>query len=69
MKGDYIEFLAEMDLLCALSACPQGDVSNTADDTGDVESYPLDVYVGHPSDDLLDQWRNQPALPITNFNN
>ncbi|XP_053695572.1 uncharacterized protein LOC128743078 [Sabethes cyaneus] len=26
-KGDYIEFIADMDLLVALSACPQGDVS------------------------------------------
>uniref|UniRef100_A0A182K732 DUF1989 domain-containing protein n=1 Tax=Anopheles christyi TaxID=43041 RepID=A0A182K732_9DIPT len=26
-KGDHIEFLAEMNLLVALSACPQGDVS------------------------------------------
>ncbi|XP_022258664.1 uncharacterized protein C11D3.03c-like [Limulus polyphemus] len=26
-KGDYIEFIAEMDLLVALSVCPQGDVS------------------------------------------
>ncbi|XP_055849737.1 uncharacterized protein LOC129914484 [Episyrphus balteatus] len=26
-KGDYIEFIADMNLLVALSACPQGDVS------------------------------------------
>ncbi|XP_046997096.1 uncharacterized protein C11D3.03c [Schistocerca americana] len=26
-KGDYIEFIADMDLLVALSACPHGDVS------------------------------------------
>lgn len=26
-KGDYIEFIADMDLLVALSTCPQGDVS------------------------------------------
>ncbi|XP_076322413.1 uncharacterized protein LOC143231701 isoform X3 [Tachypleus tridentatus] len=26
-KGDYIEFIAEIDLLVALSVCPQGDVS------------------------------------------
>lgn len=26
-KGDYFEFFAEMDLLCALSACPGGDLS------------------------------------------
>ena len=27
MKGDYIEFLAETDLLMALSTCPGGDLS------------------------------------------
>ncbi|KAE9971294.1 hypothetical protein BLS_003851 [Venturia inaequalis] len=27
-KGDYIEFFAEQDLLCALSTCPGGDLSN-----------------------------------------
>jgi uncharacterized protein YcgI (DUF1989 family) len=26
--GDYIEFFAEMDLLCALSTCPGGDLSS-----------------------------------------
>ncbi|KAJ9664130.1 hypothetical protein H2201_005370 [Coniosporium apollinis] len=27
VKGDYIEFFAETDLLCALSTCPGGDLS------------------------------------------
>jgi uncharacterized protein YcgI (DUF1989 family) len=27
-KGDYFEFFAEIDLLCALSTCPGGDLSN-----------------------------------------
>ena len=26
-EGDYLEFFAEIDLLCAMSACPAGDVS------------------------------------------
>ncbi|MBI4671285.1 MAG: DUF1989 domain-containing protein [Chloroflexi bacterium] len=26
-KGDYFEFFAEIDLLCALSACPHGDMT------------------------------------------
>lgn len=26
-EGDYFEFFAEMDLLCALSACPHGDMT------------------------------------------
>ncbi|KAF2231431.1 hypothetical protein EV356DRAFT_452008 [Viridothelium virens] len=29
-KGDFIEFFAEMDLLCALSTCPGGDLSKWA---------------------------------------
>jgi len=29
-KGDYIEFFAEIDLLCALSTCPGGDLSTWA---------------------------------------
>ncbi|KAN0061860.1 hypothetical protein ACQY0O_005854 [Thecaphora frezii] len=28
-KGDYFEFFAETDLLCALSTCPGGDLSKT----------------------------------------
>ena len=27
VAGSYIEFFAEMDLLCALSTCPGGDLS------------------------------------------
>jgi uncharacterized protein YcgI (DUF1989 family) len=27
-KGDYFEFFAEIDLLCALSTCPGGDLSS-----------------------------------------
>lgn len=26
-KGDYLEFFAEIDLLCAMSCCPGGDLS------------------------------------------
>ena len=26
-KGDFIEFFAEIDLICALSTCPGGDLS------------------------------------------
>jgi uncharacterized protein YcgI (DUF1989 family) len=42
--GDYIEFLAEIDLLCALSACPGGDCgSEHSSDT--VQCWPLTVEV------------------------
>jgi len=44
--GDYIEFLAEIDLLVSASTCPQGDVSVACGD-GDVEPvvFPLKVEV------------------------
>ena len=39
-KGDYFEFFAEIDLLCAVSTCPQGDLSApvTGPDAKDVNS-------------------------------
>lgn len=56
-KGDYIELVAEMDLLLALCACPQGDVSSSASDSDDVTCFPLDVCVGQPDDALIAEWR------------
>jgi uncharacterized protein len=47
--GDYVEFFAEQDLLCAVSACPYGDVSVPlwGDEAGDALSvcHPLRVEV------------------------
>ncbi|XP_058818135.1 uncharacterized protein LOC131681396 [Topomyia yanbarensis] len=48
-KGDYIEFVAEMDLLVALSACPQGDVSIVVgEEVPDNKCFPLKVQVYRP---------------------
>ncbi|XP_068084237.1 uncharacterized protein [Anabrus simplex] len=45
-KGDYIEFIAEMDLLVALSVCPHGDVSvNVGKEVPDEVCHPLGVEV------------------------
>uniref|UniRef100_A0A4Y0BVZ2 DUF1989 domain-containing protein n=1 Tax=Anopheles funestus TaxID=62324 RepID=A0A4Y0BVZ2_ANOFN len=45
-KGDFIEFLAEMDLLVALSACPQGDVSiQVGQKVPDEKCFPMKVEV------------------------
>ncbi|XP_050082739.1 uncharacterized protein LOC126569587 [Anopheles aquasalis] len=45
-KGDYIEFLADMNLLVALSACPQGDVSiPVGQKVPDTKCFPLKVEV------------------------
>ena len=44
--GDYIEFLAEIDLLVSASTCPQGDVSIACGDRmEDPRCYPLGVEV------------------------
>lgn len=43
--GDYIEFLAEIDLLVSASTCPQGDVSLACGGGGEPQTYPLGVQV------------------------
>ena len=58
--GDYIEFIAEIDLLGALSACPGGDCS--AEHSSDTAAcYPLLVEVFDPEEGALDGW--QPPAP------
>ncbi|KAK7605060.1 hypothetical protein V9T40_006246 [Parthenolecanium corni] len=44
--GDYIEFIADMDLIVALSTCPQGDVSTpVGEKVPDSKCFPLQVEV------------------------
>jgi uncharacterized protein len=58
--GDYIEFFAEIDLLCALSACPGGDCGATH--SSDVaKCYPLKVEIFRPAEGSLADW--QPPQP------
>ncbi|MDP3341954.1 DUF1989 domain-containing protein [Frigidibacter sp.] len=53
--GDYLEFIAEIDLLGALSACPGGDCS--AEHSSDTAAcYPLRVEVLRPGPGALDGW-------------
>ncbi len=53
--GDFIEFFAEIDLLCALSACPGGDCgSSHSDDTA--PCFPLGVEIYRPRDEALSGW-------------
>ncbi|MCC5960834.1 MAG: DUF1989 domain-containing protein [Rhodobacteraceae bacterium] len=54
-KGDYIEFFAEIDLLCALSACPGGDCG-TQHSSDSPQCHPLDVTVYAPPAGALDGW-------------
>jgi uncharacterized protein YcgI (DUF1989 family) len=59
--GDFLEFFAEIDLLCALSTCPGGDLSIPlwGDDRRDpVEvCHPLGVEVYRPAPELLTGWK------------
>jgi uncharacterized protein len=63
-KGDFFEFFAEIDLLCAISTCPGGDLSIPlwGPDARDPVSVcrPLGVEVYQPAAALLDGWRSPP---------
>ncbi|MBI4561242.1 MAG: urea carboxylase-associated family protein [Candidatus Rokubacteria bacterium] len=65
-KGDFFEFFAEMDLLCAISTCPHGDLSVAmwGPDAADPIStcHPLGVEVYQPVAELLEGWK--PAPPV-----
>jgi len=61
-KGDFIEFFAEIDVLCAISTCPHGDLSVQmwGEEAGDPLSTcrPLGVEVWQPDPALLADWRS-----------
>ncbi|MGX7000165.1 urea carboxylase-associated family protein [Caballeronia sp. KNU42] len=66
-KGDYLEFFAEIDLLCALSTCPGGDLSlpmwgPDARDPLEV-CRPLGVEVYRLAPRMLDGWSSPEAPP------
>jgi hypothetical protein len=64
--GDFVEFLAEIDLLCALSSCPAGDISvphlgpGHGDPVSTCRALGVEVFDVEPG--LLDGWR--PAEPV-----
>ncbi|MFD1560324.1 urea carboxylase-associated family protein [Paraburkholderia silviterrae] len=65
--GDYLEFFAEIDLLCAMSTCPGGDLSvpmwgPDARDPIDV-CRPLGVEVYRLEASLLKGWSSPPVAP------
>ncbi|MDP9364659.1 MAG: urea carboxylase-associated family protein [Chloroflexota bacterium] len=64
-QGDFLEFFAEIDLLCAISTCPGGDLSVPlwGPDAGDPlpTCRPLGVEVWQPAPELLVGW--QPGAP------
>src|SRR3954469_19314425 len=59
-KGDYFEFLAEIDLLCAVSTCPGGDLSVPlwGPEAGDPlpTCPPIAIEVYQPDPNLLTGW-------------
>lgn len=64
-RGDYFEFFAEIDLLCALSTCPHGDMTLPIWGPNAVDPIricrPLGVEVYDLDAELLDGWR-EPEL-------
>lgn len=69
--GDYFEFFAELDLLCALSTCPGGDLSvplwgPDARDPLEV-CRPLGIEVHRPAPDLLRGWTSPPRAAYRNL--
>jgi len=60
--GDYIEFLAEIDLLGALSSCPGGDCGSSHSDDA-TPCYPLQIDILKPSDHYLAAFMPQPPNP------
>lgn len=57
--GDFLEFVADIDLLGVLSACPGGDCSSTHSSDA-AQCYPLKVEIFRPDAAFLAGWR-QPA--------
>jgi hypothetical protein len=61
-RGDFFEFFAEIDLLCAISTCPGGDLSIPlwGPDAADPVSVcrPLGIEVFQPDAALLEGWQS-----------
>jgi uncharacterized protein YcgI (DUF1989 family) len=60
--GDYIEFLAETDLLVSASTCPQGDVSLACGGGGEPVVYPLGVEIYKLEDGYLERSGWSPSV-------
>ena len=60
--GDYLELLAETDLLVSASTCPQGDVSLACGGGGTPTVYPLGVQVWKPEEGWLESQGWEPSV-------
>jgi uncharacterized protein len=58
--NDFLEFFAEMDLICALSVCPGGDCGSSHS-TDEARCHPLKVEIFRPRADALRSWRPPPV--------
>ena len=59
-EGDYFEFFAEIDLLCAISTCPHGDMSAPtwgADGSAAPVCRPIAIETHRVRRELLEGWR------------
>ncbi|MEU9482154.1 urea carboxylase-associated family protein [Streptomyces decoyicus] len=69
--GDHFEFFAELDLLCALSTCPGGDLSVPlwGPDAGDPLEvcHPIGIEVYEVDDALLEGWTSPPRAAYRNL--
>jgi uncharacterized protein YcgI (DUF1989 family) len=70
VTGSYLEFFAEIDLLCALSTCPGGDLSSWSwaegsNDSGSMENTcrPIEVEVWKIDCSLLEDWKSPVVAP------
>ncbi len=61
--GDYFEFFAELDLLCALSTCPGGNCGSSHSDDA-TPCYPLRVDVYKSNASVMEGWT---AWPINGY--
>jgi hypothetical protein len=68
-KGDFFEFFAEIDLLCAISTCPSGDLSQWGwgDEGSDplASCHPLGVEVYELDGSLLEGWKSPEPVRIS----
>lgn len=64
--GDYIEFLAETDLLVSASTCPQGDVSMACGGGGEPDVFPLGVEIYKLEDSFLEEGGWSPS-DVSNY--
>jgi len=60
-QGDFVEILAEIDVLCAISNCPWGDLSVVRGDPSST-CKPLSITVYDVDPDLLSGWKE--SVPV-----